>query len=57
MIKAQEIESNMIKRYGHEWWDNNKSNEYMLKIIKPGTDSEINDYNKLKPKLLARKFK
>lgn len=56
MIKAQEIEGEMITRYGYEWWDNKKSHEYMLKIIKPGTDSEINDYNNLKPKILKQRF-
>lgn len=56
MIKAQEVENEMLLRYDNDWWNNKKSHEYMLKIIKPGTDSEINDFNKLKPKLLMRRY-
>jgi len=54
MIKAQEIEDDMIERYGQEWWDNPKSHEYMLNIIESGTDSPINDYTKVNPKLLIQ---
>lgn len=56
MIKAEEIERNMVKRYGYEWWSNRKSSEYITRIIEKGTDSEVNNFNDVNPRLLLRKL-